>query len=118
MRLGWFASMPVGLVTAISVSGHRTDLVTIPPHVSEQAAAAAMRHATRPGNRDHAPAILAAADATTAAADATAGRAPGSIQRGDWEREGGQLPGGEAPAIPVGARRTRPAQATGSVTSR
>jgi hypothetical protein len=30
VRLGWFASMPAGLLTAISASGQRTDLVTIP----------------------------------------------------------------------------------------
>ncbi len=80
VRLGWFASMPAGLVTAISVSHDRTDLVTIPPHASEQAAAAAMRQATQAGNREHAPAIVAA----ITAADA------------------------EAPAIPVGARQAAP----------
>ncbi|HEY6789728.1 MAG TPA: DUF5994 family protein, partial [Trebonia sp.] len=90
VRLGWFASMPVGRVTAISASGQRTDLVTIPPHVSEQAAAAAMRHATRAGNRDHAPAILAA---ITLAEGATVGKAAGSSQLSAWEWEGGQLPG-------------------------
>src|ERR1041385_9255718 len=43
VRLGWFASMPAGLLTAISASGERTDLVTIPPDTSEQIAAGAMR---------------------------------------------------------------------------
>jgi hypothetical protein len=60
VRLGWFASMPAGLLTAISVSGQRTDLVTIPPRTSEQAAATAMEQAAQAGNREHAPAILAA----------------------------------------------------------
>jgi hypothetical protein len=76
VRLGWFASMPTGLVTAISVRGERTDLVTVPPHASEQAAAAAMRQATQAGNRDHAPAILAT---ITASADATVADAPGAF---------------------------------------
>ena len=51
-------------LTAISASGERTDLVTIPPHTSEQAASVAMRQATKAGNREHAPAILAAISAT------------------------------------------------------
>jgi hypothetical protein len=60
VRLGWFASMPAGLLTAISASDQRTDLVTIPPNTSEQDAAAAMEQAAQDGNRQHAPAILAA----------------------------------------------------------
>jgi len=59
VRLGWFGTMPAGLLTAISADGERTDLVTIPPHTSEQDAAAAMERAAQAGNRDHAPAILA-----------------------------------------------------------
>jgi hypothetical protein len=60
VKLGWFDTMPGGLLTAISASGERTDLVTIPPSTSEQAASAAMRQAAQVGNRAHAPAILAA----------------------------------------------------------
>jgi hypothetical protein len=60
VKLGWFDCMPAGLLTAISASGERTDLVTIPPHTSEEAALAAMRQATKEGNREHSPAILAA----------------------------------------------------------
>ncbi|HEU5418295.1 MAG TPA: DUF5994 family protein, partial [Streptosporangiaceae bacterium] len=60
VRLGWFVTMPAGLLTAISASGQRTDLVTIPPHTGEQDARAAMEQAVQAGNRDHAPAILAA----------------------------------------------------------
>jgi hypothetical protein len=58
VRLGWFASMPAGLLTAIFVNGQRTDLVTIPPHASEQDAARAMEQAAKAGNREHAPAVL------------------------------------------------------------
>ena len=61
--------MPVGLLTAISARDERTDLVTIPPHTSEQDAWAAMTQAAQAGNREHAPAIRAAAGAAT-------GRAP------------------------------------------
>ena len=91
VRLGWFASMPAGLLTAISASGQRTDLVTIPPGTSEQDAAAAMRQAARAGNREHAPAILAA---ITAAGGPAAGTTPqeeaASTQLSTWEWEGGQ----------------------------
>jgi hypothetical protein len=77
VRLGWFATMPAGLLTATSASYERTDLVTIPPHTSEQDARAAMAQAAQAGNRDHAPAILASirAAASPAAAAAT-GRPP------------------------------------------
>jgi len=60
VKLGWFDSMPAGLLTAISASGERTDLVTIPPQTSEEAASAAMRQAIKAGNHEHSPAILAA----------------------------------------------------------
>lgn len=60
VKLGWFDSMPAGLLTAISASGERTDLVTIPPQTGEEAASAAMRQATRADNHEHSPDILAA----------------------------------------------------------
>jgi hypothetical protein len=59
VKLGWFDTMPDGLLTAIAVSGDRTDLVTIPADTGEQAAVAAMQQASKDGNREHAPAILA-----------------------------------------------------------
>jgi hypothetical protein len=77
VRLGWFATMPAGLLTAISASDERTDLVTIPPHTSEQDARAAMAQAAQAGNRDHAPAILAAIRAAASpASGAATGREP------------------------------------------
>jgi Family of unknown function (DUF5994) len=60
VRLGWFATMPAGLLTAISASGRRTDLVTVPPRTRDPDAAMAMGQAAQAGNREHAPAILAA----------------------------------------------------------
>jgi hypothetical protein len=65
VKLGWFDSMPGGLLTAFSASGERTDLVTIPPQTTEEAAAAAMQQAAETGNREHAPAILAAITAVS-----------------------------------------------------
>jgi hypothetical protein len=99
VRLGWFATMPAGLLTAIFASGQRTDLVTIPPHTREQDAVAAMRQAAQAGNREHAPAILAG---ITAAAGTTAPKEAGSMQLGVWEWEGGHLRDQEA------ADRSRP----------
>jgi hypothetical protein len=60
VKIGWFNTMPGGLLTAISARGDRTDLVTVPPGSSEQAAQAAMHQAAKAGNHEHAPAILAA----------------------------------------------------------
>jgi hypothetical protein len=62
VRLGWFETMPAGLLTAISRTG-RTDLLTVPPSTSEPAALAVMEQAAQAGNRDHAPALLAASAA-------------------------------------------------------
>jgi hypothetical protein len=73
VRLGWFATMPAGLLTAISATGQRTDLVTVPPWTGALDAAVAMEQAAQVGNRDHAPVILAAIPA------AGAGKAPERI---------------------------------------
>jgi hypothetical protein len=60
VRLGWFATMPAGLLTATCTSGQRTDLLTVPPHTGEHDARAAMEQAAQAGNRSHTPALLAA----------------------------------------------------------
>jgi len=112
VKLGWFDTMPGGLLTAISASGERTDLVTIPPRASEQAAWAAMQRAVEAGNREHAPAILAAITVT-------ADEAPASVKPGVREWEGGQshdrqvapdppqpASGGQLPRTPVADRRS------------
>ena len=59
IRLGWFATMPAGLVTAIFADGQRADLVTIPPGTGGREAGVAGDLVVRSGNREHAPAILA-----------------------------------------------------------
>lgn len=71
VKLGWFDSMPAGLLTAISASGERTDLVTIPPQASAEAASAAMRQAVKAGNHEHSPAILAAITVPVAGSEAS-----------------------------------------------
>jgi len=63
--------MLVGLLTAMSASGERTDLVIIPPHASEGAASSAMRQAIKAGNREHSPAILAHITVTAGGAGAS-----------------------------------------------
>jgi hypothetical protein len=68
VKLAWFDTMPGGLLTAISATGERTDLVTVPSSRGEQAATAALRQAATAGNREHAPAILAAVTAGEAVA--------------------------------------------------
>jgi hypothetical protein len=108
VRLGWFETMPAGLLTATARAG-RTDLLTVPPPTSEPAARAAMDQAAQAGNRTPAPALLAAI--TTAAAPARrqpaprrepapAGTAPDSVQVSTWEWEGGRHPG----PLPSGKR--------------
>ena len=47
VRLGWFETMPAGLLTATARAG-RTDLLTVPPYTGEPAARAAMDQAPRP----------------------------------------------------------------------
>jgi hypothetical protein len=61
VRLGWFATMPAGLLTAIYAGGYRTDLLIVPPDTNEQAAQAAMEQAAQAGNRSRTPALLSAA---------------------------------------------------------
>jgi hypothetical protein len=92
VKVGWFATMPTGLLTVISARGARVDLVTIPSRTSEQAASAALRQAAQAGNREHAPEILAAiAAAPGTAADVAPGKAATRTPLSVWEWEGGQL---------------------------
>lgn len=60
VRLGWFDTMPDGLLTALSAGGQRTGLVTVAARASQREALAAMEQAARAGNREHAPALIAA----------------------------------------------------------
>jgi Family of unknown function (DUF5994) len=85
VRLGWFETMPAGLLTAIARAG-RTDLLTVPPHTGEPAARAAMEQAAQAGNRTRTPALLAA----ITAAGPPPGTTADSIQLSTWEWEGRQ----------------------------
>ena len=59
VHLGWFDTQPAGLLTAISATGQRTDLLTVPPDTSEPEARKAMDQAAEAGNQIHAAGILA-----------------------------------------------------------
>jgi hypothetical protein len=102
VRLGWFETMPAGLLIATARAG-RTDLLTVPPDASQPAARAAMDQAAQAGNRTPAPGLLAAI--TTAAAPA--GTAPDSTQLSTWDWEGGQRPGPRPPGTRLAAAAGR-----------
>jgi hypothetical protein len=59
VRLGWFTSLPAGLLTAICSDRSRVDLLVVPPDTSPASADAAMAFAAEAGNTVHAPDILA-----------------------------------------------------------
>ena len=110
VRLGWFATMPAGLLIATSGRGERTDLLIVPPDVSEQDARAAMEQAAQAGNRRRTPVLLAAITRRASLARPATGTAPQSIQLSAWEWEGGQLDPAR-PAPSAGPRATLPASA-------
>ena len=84
VHLGWFDTQPAGLLTAISATGQRTDLLTVPPDTSEPEARKAMDQAAEPGNQIHAAGILAsitaAAPAPGPAPAASPAPVPGPVQ--------------------------------------
>ncbi|MBA9001538.1 DUF5994 family protein [Thermomonospora cellulosilytica] len=87
VRLGWFDTLPAGLLTAIRADGHRTDLLTVPASAGRAAAWAAMEAAADPGNRIDTPGLLA-----------TLGTPPGPARQAETEApqnaresEGGRL---------------------------
>ncbi|GAA2636986.1 DUF5994 family protein [Actinomadura fulvescens] len=80
VRLSWFDTLPVGLVTAIWADGRRVDLLTIPPGTDPDAAAAGLDLAAHPANHLRAPALLAALTPPDQA-----------VSENTWETEGGRL---------------------------
>jgi hypothetical protein len=93
VRLGWFDTMPAGLLTATSADGRRTDLLTIPPRTSDAAAKVAMERAADPGNLIHPPDFVSALSALTAPVSPTTQTevqtAGTSTPEDTWESEGG-----------------------------
>jgi hypothetical protein len=84
VRLGWFSSQPLGLLTAICTNGDRIDLLVVPPNTGVATAQAAMNLAAQATNTIHAPDILTAA---TDHRPPEAETAPETT----WESEGGHL---------------------------
>jgi hypothetical protein len=103
VRLGWFATMPAGLLTATSRRGQRTDLLIVPPDTGEQAAQAAMEQAAQAGNRSRTPALLAAMARPGRPAAVIPAQ---NIQLSTWEWEGGQLRDRTPPAAAAGPPAT------------
>jgi Family of unknown function (DUF5994) len=89
VRLGWFDTMPAGLLTAICSDRQRIDLLTVPPKSSAAAAQKAMEQAARPGNLTHTPDILSTTRQDARTHQTEAETAPESL----WESEGGRLKG-------------------------
>jgi hypothetical protein len=88
VRLGWFDSLPAGLLTATCANGERIDLLTVPPHTPETTAQAAMEQAAQPTNHTHTPDLLTPITPTTPTHRAQAPTASESR----WESEGGRAP--------------------------
>ena len=103
LRLGWFETMPAGLLTATAKAG-RTDLLIVPPHTAEPAALAAMEQAAQAGNRTGTPALLAATVPARPPAGAPVGTAPDNLQLSTWEWEGGHDSASSPEAGPSGSR--------------
>jgi hypothetical protein len=85
VRVGYFASQPTSLLTALSGrSGDRVDLLIVPPGTERGVAAAAMALAAAPGNQIHADHILQTVrTALLSAID--------DLPEDTWEGEGGRL---------------------------
>jgi hypothetical protein len=84
LRLGYFASQPTGLLTALCANGDRVDLLVIPPETARGIADAAMILAATTSNLIHAQHILlAVSTADPSGAD--------SDSEDVWEAEGGRL---------------------------
>lgn len=58
IRIGYFASQPVSLLTAICGQRSRVDLLIVPPDTPRQSAEAAMKLTIATGNQVHAQDIL------------------------------------------------------------
>jgi hypothetical protein len=93
VRLGWFNSMPAGLLTAICADGQRTDLLTVPPYTQDAEAWAAMELAAEPGNFIHTPDLVSALTTPAGPTAQTEVQAAGisSTPENTWESEGGRL---------------------------
>ena len=85
VHVGYFASQPTSLLTALSgTSGDRVDLLIVPPDTDSRVAAAAMTLAAAPGNQIHADHILQTVRTSPLSAI-------DDLPEDTWEGEGGRL---------------------------
>jgi hypothetical protein len=84
IRLGWFTSLPAGLLTAICVDRDRVDLLVVRPDADAAVADAAMALAADPTNTLRTP------DIVPTAVSRLATRTEVEARNG-WESEGGHL---------------------------
>jgi hypothetical protein len=84
LHLGYFASQPVSLLTALCANGSRVDLLVVPPNTAEDGADAAMILAATADNLVHAPQIILAVSTPSP-------RQAPPIAEDAWEGEGGHL---------------------------
>lgn len=87
LRLGYFASQPASLLTALCGNGDRVDLLIVAPQTEPATADAAMITAATTGNRVHAQHILGALPHP----DHPARTSESSAEDSAWEDDGGQL---------------------------
>jgi hypothetical protein len=84
LRLGYFTSQPVSLLTALCANGDRVDLLVVPPNTASGTADAAMALAATTNNLVHAQHILLAVGTPT----------PGpmdSAAEDAWQADGGRI---------------------------
>lgn len=89
VRVGYFSSQPVGLLTALAGrAGARVDLVVIPPDTAPDTAETAMRLAATSGNLIHAQSMVSTVVASRSSSGSrSAETAPEDV----WETDGGRL---------------------------
>jgi hypothetical protein len=85
VRVAWFTSGPVGLLTTTCHGRDRVDLLVVPPGTADGSAEVAMAAAADAANTLTAPQILAAITPTTHLSQTQIDR--GAVD--DWESEGG-----------------------------
>ncbi|GGN35511.1 hypothetical protein FHR83_006190 [Actinoplanes campanulatus] len=82
LRLGYFTSQPLSLLTAICANRSRVDLLVVPPHITDASADAAMILAATATNVIHAQHI-----------PLTISAPPVAVAEDAWEDEGGHMAG-------------------------
>jgi len=88
LKLGYFASQPATLLTALGDTGVRVDLLVVAPDTDAETAESAMARAATAANRLHAPDLLAGVGGAGVTRVPAGGR-----EEDSWEGEGGHLAG-------------------------